>query len=236
MLPVHRPLSLYLHVARFRPTEMLIARNYYIFFSSIGEHSKKNTNDILTSKINRAFNRVAKFRIRSKEPFAKLVFIGWLSFWIDKSWRSYESLQISMKTLKSELTGSYDAPATDLPKQCPIAVVKLLKRFVTRVSTGRDNGCVTEHPDSWQAVGHPRLEWRFSLSSWPRECLLRCAADKGVTAWRSRLTMTRNFDRESDIHNLPLNSRTRANSTFHLASSSRHLDAKTQSMWFDRYT
>lgn len=68
--------------------------------------------------------------------------------------------------------------------------------------------------------------------------LLRCATDKGVTARRSRLTMTRNFDRGSDIHNLPLNSRTRANSTFHLAYSSRHLDVKTQptSIRFDRYT
>lgn len=91
-----------------------------------------------------------------------------------------------------------------------------------------DGRGLTEHPDSWQTVGHPRLERRFSLSSWPRECLLGCATDKGVTARRSWLTMTRNFDRGSDIHNLPLNSRTRANSTFHLVSSFHHLDVKTR--------
>lgn len=94
-------------------------------------------------------------------------------------------------------------------------------------SAERDGRGLTEHPDSWQAVGHSRLERRFSLSSWPRECLLGCATDKGVTARRSWLTMTRNFDRGSDIHNLPLNSRIRANSTFHLVSSFHHLDVKT---------
>lgn len=37
-------------------------------------------------------------------------------------------------------------------------VVEVLKWFVTREWTGRDG--VMEHPDSWQAVGHLRLERR----------------------------------------------------------------------------
>ena len=95
----------------------------------------------------------------------------------------------------------------------------------------------------WFALGHSRFDGRRRCDGAPRflassrssatrtrsfhfhrdrgnAYLLRCATDKGVTARRTRLTMTRNFDRGSDIHNLPLNSRTRANSTFHLASSS----------------
>ncbi|KAG7207688.1 hypothetical protein KM043_009307 [Ampulex compressa] len=50
------------------------------------------------------------------------------------------------------------------------------------------------------------------------------------------LAMTRSFDRRSDIHNLPLNSRSRANSTFHLAPSSRLRRENAWCIWQVRST